>query len=465
MTPGTADLERLARDVLAACADGAGPVQVFAEETVALRVRCAQGERVETVLESTAGVGVATGTGAERRYAFAPLDRLDALLPAGRPVPALPGAGRGADPGTDPSVDPGADPGADLERWALLTAGAEAWRQDPELRRAGGRIWSDEEFSRSRRAVVDSDGTAGGAVRERVRKRCWYRQDGDGRDGVGRVTGASRWSGGPGGSAGPDALDPAERADRLARAAYAQARALAAARPHPAATTPVVLAAGVSGAFLHELVGHALEADHLGRPGAAFVAQPGRRIATAALTVLDDPNPPQGHGSLSVDDEGRPAPVLRLVEEGRVVGRIGSGAHPSPFGDHAAGRGRRQSYRFPALPRACNTVVLPGRTPAAELLEPGVLLVRALGGGEVDLRGGEFTFVATEAYRVGPRGELDPVRDVHLAGSVTATLDRLVAVGDDPAWDNISCGKQGQWLGIGLHAPSLRFEDLRWEST
>jgi hypothetical protein len=42
---------------------------------------------------------------------------------------------------------------------------------------------------------------------------------------------------------------------------------------------------------------------------------------------------------------------------------------------------------------------------------------------------------------------------------------RLEAVGNDLGGDNVTCGKQGQSVGIGLFSPTMRFADLTWRAT
>jgi hypothetical protein len=74
------------------------------------------------------------------------------------------------------------------------------------------------------------------------------------------------------------------------------------------ADLPVVLAPGVAGVLLHELVGHAMEEDDL---------QPGQRLLPAGMSVVAEPPPRRG-----VDDEGVSTSSRVLVADGRVAHRV-----------------------------------------------------------------------------------------------------------------------------------------------
>ena len=92
-----------------------------------------------------------------------------------------------------------------------------------------------------------------------------------------------------------------------------------AARELPSGERPIVFGPGVGGILLHELVGHALEADTvLGR--ASWLAGDGAEAveATEELLVVDDPR--RGRVAWRFDDQGLLARATPLLRGGRVVG-------------------------------------------------------------------------------------------------------------------------------------------------
>jgi TldD protein len=154
-----------------------------------------------------------------------------------------------------------------------------------------------------------------------------------------------------------------------------------------------------------------------------------------------------------------------MVEDGVVAGRLTCVRSEYGDSDETTGHGRRQDYRHAALPRATNTVVLPGPDRAEPLREPpagGLLYVAALSAGEINLARGQFCFSAAESLLLSPGVPPRPLQDVNIFGDAREALARLAGIGDDPAGDNASCGKSGQSVQIGLYSPTMRFDDLEW---
>ncbi|WP_141324293.1 metallopeptidase TldD-related protein [Myxococcus sp. AB025B] len=90
----------------------------------------------------------------------------------------------------------------------------------------------------------------------------------------------------------------------------------------------------------------------------ALVRAVGRKLFPSILTVEDDPLDPCGLQRRQLDDEGRPTRVLRLVDEGRLVGFLHSEETAARLGVEPGGRGLRDLVH-PATPTALNFCVLP----------------------------------------------------------------------------------------------------------
>lgn len=305
--------------------------------------------------------------------------------------------------------------------------------------------------------VSDSTGRSVYGQRVGLRRRCLA--------GGGGATGSARWFG------STEPVGAAEVAARLAEQAAQQAIAAGRSRSLGTRKTPVVTAPGVGAALVHELIGHALEADNLANPdGYGQRLRTGTGLTsdglTSGLNVVDDPAVPDGYGSLDHDDEGVAASPIQLVRQGVVTGRLSSLRTASD--EHCNGRGRRASYRVPAIPRTTNTVVGLGPDDPRQLAEPGstgLLYVPSLGAGRIDHRRGEFSFLAPDSVYLTPGGDRIPVRDATLRGNAVDTIGRLSGIAADAGGDNVTCTKQGQPVGIGLFSPTMRFEDLAWSSS
>ena len=221
----------------------------------------------------------------------------------------------------------------------------------------------------------------------------------------------------------------------------------------------VVLGPGWPGILLHEAVGHGLEGDFNRKKASAFSGLMGQRVAAPGVTVVDDGTLPDRRGSITVDDEGTPPKRNVLIEDGILVGYLQDRQNARLMGVAPTGNGRRESHAHAPMPRMTNTMMDPGtEDPAAILsgLRDGIYAV-GFGGGQVDITNGKFVFSCTEAYRV-QRGEVgEPIRGATLIGDGATALKHVRAIGNDLALDPGvgNCGKQGQWVPVGVGQPTL----------
>lgn len=229
--------------------------------------------------------------------------------------------------------------------------------------------------------------------------------------------------------------------------------------PAPAGVMDVVLGPGWPGILLHEAVGHGLEGDFNRKGHSAFAGLLGQRVASPGVTVIDDGTIPDRRGSISVDDEGTAPGRNVLIEDGILVGYMQDRQNARLMGVAPSGNGRRQSYAHAPMPRMTNTFMLAGQDDPATILaglKDGIYAV-GFGGGQVDITNGKFVFSCTEAYRVKNGQVGDPIRGATLIGDGATALQQVRAIGNDLALDPGigNCGKQGQWVPVGVGLPSL----------
>ncbi len=84
----------------------------------------------------------------------------------------------------------------------------------------------------------------------------------------------------------------------------------------------------------------------------------GKKLFPSVLSVVDEPLHPLGTRRRSVDDEGAPARVLRLVDEGRFLGFLHAAATAARLGVEPNGRGLRAGGS-PPMPSALELFVSP----------------------------------------------------------------------------------------------------------
>jgi TldD protein len=82
--------------------------------------------------------------------------------------------------------------------------------------------------------------------------------------------------------------------------------------------TTIVMDSECAGAFIHEAVGHTVEADFMLEAGSVFENKLSKEVAAKELTVTDDATMPGQYGTYFYDDEAVEARKTCLVEKGNL---------------------------------------------------------------------------------------------------------------------------------------------------
>lgn len=224
----------------------------------------------------------------------------------------------------------------------------------------------------------------------------------------------------------------------------------------------VVLSSEAGGTMIHEAVGHGLEADHIYKGLSVYTGQLNGRVASDIITVADDPTMPGMRGSFHYDDEGTVAQRNVVIDKGILKGYLFDLKYAMENGMQPTSNGRRESFRYPPVPRMTNTLILSGRdNPASIIAEVDEgLLVLKMGGGEVNTATGDFVFEITEAHtiehgRIGP-----PVEGATLLGNGPAVLKEIDRVGGDMGYSIGTCGKDNQGVPVADGQPTVRIPQI-----
>ncbi len=232
-----------------------------------------------------------------------------------------------------------------------------------------------------------------------------------------------------------------------------------AAQPAPAGVMDVVLGPGWPGILLHEAIGHGLEGDFNRKGTSAFAGLMGECIAAPGVNVVDDGTIPDRRGSITIDDEGTPSACNQLIEDGILVGYLQDRQNARLMKTRATGNGRRQSYAHTPMPRMTNTYMRAGDADPDGLISEvrdGIYAV-GFGGGQVDITNGKFVFSCTEAYRVENGKVGQQLRGATIIGDGATALKNIRGIGNDLKLDPGigTCGKDGQWVPVGVGQPTL----------
>lgn len=253
--------------------------------------------------------------------------------------------------------------------------------------------------------------------------------------------------------------EPYAAARRAATRALAKLRAPKA----KAGEMPVVIAATAGGTFIHEAMGHSLEADAVQEGSSpAYRGAIGKVVAPEIVTVIDDPTLPFQRGSYFFDDEGLPAGPTTLVDRGVLKGFLYDRTCALREGRGSNGHGRRESFASRPYPRMSNLYIAPGKDDPAEIiggLKHGLLVTR-MGSGQVNTATGEFVFEVDEGWWVEGGVVRHLVRDANLLGIGPDALMSIDRVGWDVGWGIGTCCKEGQNVPVSDGQPTIRMPKL-----
>jgi PmbA protein len=424
-----ADLGDLCRAALSGAAEGE-QVEAYALESVRTEVRARRGEVDALTSASSRGLGVRLIVGGRMGYAWAAdpsLDEAVELLEAARGAAAhatpdeanvLPGAATAEDiPGLFREALAGVEPdrkvalALDLER-AAVSANA-------DVRRVEEVMYGD---AVSRVALASTAGLAS----EYRRTDCWCvasaiaERDGDTQTGFSFQVARE-----------PDDLDH-EAVGR--EAAERGTRLLGAVKP-ATERLPVLLDPWAAASFLGVLAS-GLSSEEVQKGRSLLAGLVGERVASEAVTLVDDGRLPEGPASAPFDDEGVPTARTPLIDRGVLRGFLHNTvtARRDGAGTSSTGNASRPSYRGVPGVSTTNLLVEPGpEFPEALLVSAGravyVQEVKGVHSGANPVSG-EFS-VGAAGLRVEDGALGEPLREMTIASTLPEVLRGVTAVGSD----------------------------------
>lgn len=459
--PFETDLDEVASlNILRAATDGADDGELFLERTRSEALLFDDG-RVKTASYNAAeGFGLRAVKGETAGYAHSTQLTEAALKRAAETARLAVGAGGGtladAPPATNQKLYTDADPFQDapFEGKVDLLGEIDAFARALDKRVV--QVSVSLTASMQEIEILRPDGLRRGDARPLTRLNISIIVDENGRRETGTAGGGGRHS-----------LLPLMQPDHwksVAKEALRVALVNLEAEDAPAGIMDVVLGPGWPGILLHEAVGHGLEGDFNRKKTSAFAGLMGQRVAAPGVTVIDDGTIPDRRGSITIDDEGMASQRNVLIEDGILVGYMQDRQNARLMGVEATGNGRRQSYAHTPMPRMTNTFMLGGDADPEAIvkdLKDGIWAV-GFGGGQVDITNGKYVFSCTEAYKVKNGKVGRPIKGATLIGDGATSLKHIKAIGNDmeldPGMGN--CGKQGQWVPVGVGLPTLMIGGL-----
>lgn len=249
-----------------------------------------------------------------------------------------------------------------------------------------------------------------------------------------------------------------------AKKAVQQAEILLSAADAPPGVMDAVLGPEWNAVLLHEAVGHPLEGDFNRKAMSVYSGKIGDKVAADCVTIVDQGDTPGLRGSIHFDDEGTPTRRNVLVENGVLKGYMQDRQNAQLMGQPLTGNGRRQTYAHLPMPRMTNTFFEAGARDPQEIIasvKDGIY-VKDMAGGAVDITSGDFNMNVTLAYRIRDGKLAEPLKGATLVGNGPEVIKSITMMGNDLAHEKNtgSCGKEGQWVPVGVGQPTLRIAGM-----
>ena len=181
---------------------------------------------------------------------------------------------------------------------------------------------------------------------------------------------------------------------------------------------------------------------------------PDPRLASAAVTIIDDPTAAASYGGFAFDDEGEPAAPLTLVDAGRITARLADRA------TGGTGRGRRPGHLARLAPTSSHLQLVPGAAEPNQLYTDGLVLEAGLAA-SFDPASDRIRVACGRARELRAGNATGRVyADVELVGSLTALLAATDAVARTPTSFAVpsTADRDPTWRSIS--APALRTRGL-----
>jgi TldD protein len=130
----------------------------------------------------------------------------------------------------------------------------------------------------------------------------------------------------------------------------------------------------------------------------------------------------------------------------------------------STGNGRRESFKYPPLPRMTNTYMLNGNSTEEEMIssvKKGIF-AKSFYGGQVDITSGQFVFSCMGCYEIENGKLTNPLKGATIIGQGEKALLNISMVGNNSELDKGVglCGKNGQNLPVCVGQPSVKIDSI-----
>ena len=239
---------------------------------------------------------------------------------------------------------------------------------------------------------------------------------------------------------------------------------LSAKTPH-AGKTQVLMSPQVAGTLVHEVFGHAVEADWIANGRSLLAKKLNQKMAADTVTIYDDGSIPGAWGSVYYDDEGIKSKKNILLENGVLKQYMHSRESAKKLNMPLTGNGRLQDHTHMIIPRMTNTCMAPGEQSYDEMassIKKGIIVDKFTCALE-DPAGGSFEIKTLGGHNVENGRITTPLNRAAISSSsFLETLLNIVAISKKIGGNSAGmCGKGHEnWVPVGNPAPYILINDL-----
>lgn len=199
-------------------------------------------------------------------------------------------------------------------------------------------------------------------------------------------------------------------------------------------TTKLILTQFALQGLLYFTLINAVKADNVQRGQSALRNKVGGRVASENVTIYDDGLFPGGLRTAAFDGEGVPHQRTRLVEKGVLHDFLYDNYAAKKERRESTGNGVRAAYLSTPSIEATNFHVMPGGITADELVrevDDGLIIYYLQGAHSSNPVSGEFSVVATPAWKIRKGEIVHCSRGVMLAGNIFEMLNNVSIIANN----------------------------------
>ena len=198
-------------------------------------------------------------------------------------------------------------------------------------------------------------------------------------------------------------------------------------------TTLILTQFALQDLFAYTLI-NAVRADNVQRNQSAFKGKIGEKVASENLTICDDGLFPGGLRTWAFDGEGVPHQKTTVIEKGVLRSFLYDSYSAKKEGKESTGNAGRAAYLSTPSVDTTNFHILSGNKTGGEMLsevDDGLIIYYLQGAHSSNPVSGEFSVVATPAWKI-KKGEITHCsRGVMLAGNIFEVLKNANLVGNN----------------------------------